>query len=150
MVNIWLRGPVGLAALVIIAVCGFLLAMGDVLDLYDALWKFTVPATVVYGALLWRFALTPAKDDERLQGAGAWTLHLVLKLGMTVALMLGTLGVIALGYDVYGLVLANWRIIVVAIGLLGVIAIWATLAEWGRTRKRAAGQPAARSDDLVS
>ena len=151
MVSIWLSGPLGRAAFFIIAIGGFLLALGDLLDIYAALWRFTVPATLVYGALLWRFALPSAKDAAQPEGAGEWVIFLVLNLGMTVALILGTLGVIALGYDLYGLVLGNWPWIVLTIGLLAVIFTWATLAE-GRTRKRqrATGHPAAGSDDLVS
>jgi hypothetical protein len=149
MINIWLSGPLGRLAFFVIAIGGFLLALGEVLDIYIALWMFTLPATAVYGALLWCFALPSAQDGARPEGAGEWALFLVLKLGMTIALVLGTLGVIALGYDLYGLVLGNWPWIVLTIGLLAVIFVWTTLAEGGRARKleRAAGSdhPASRS-----
>jgi membrane protein implicated in regulation of membrane protease activity len=117
-----------------------------VLDIYDALWKFTVPATLVYAALIWRFALGPAKGEPRPKGVWPLGLDIVLgKLAMTIALLLCTLGVIALGYDLVRLVADNWPYIVLALAVVAVIAIWAWLAGGKRTD----APPPPGSDDLV-
>jgi membrane protein implicated in regulation of membrane protease activity len=64
---------------------------------------------------------------------------------MTIAILLATLGVIALGYDLFRLVADNWPWVVLALGLLAIVFIWAWLAG----RKRAGAPPPPGSDDLV-
>ena len=144
--NIYLTGTAARIALVVMALVGFLLALGDVLDMYDALWRFTVPLTLVYGALIWRFVLGPAKGEPKPKGYWPLSLDIVLgKLAVTIALLLATLGVIALGYDLFGLVAENWPWIVLALGLLAVIVLWACLP----SRKRASARRLPGPDDLV-
>jgi len=88
----------------------------------------------------------PAKGEARPKGAWPLGLDIVLgKLAATLAILLGTLGVIALGYDLVRLVADNWPWIVLALGLVAVIVIWACLAG----RKRAGAPPRPGSDDLV-
>jgi hypothetical protein len=147
--------------LLVAAIVGFVLALGDVLDFYDAWWKFTVPATIVLGALIWVFALSPAKGQPPPQPVWPLGLDIILgKLLMTIALLFGVLGVIALVYDAYGLILRNWHIIVVALGLLAVILVVFVVIPAMRDSKRAArGRPPlvkggerhhAGRDDLIS
>jgi len=144
--NFYLTGTAARIALAVMALVGFVLALGDVLDIYDALWKFTVPATLVYAALIWRFALGPAKGAPRPKGVWPLGLDIVLsKLAMTIALLLCTLGVIALGYDLFRLVADNWPYVVLALGVVAAIAIWAWLAGGKRTDSL----PPPGSDDLV-
>jgi hypothetical protein len=159
---IYLLGPIGRAIILVLAIIGFILALGDVLDTYDAYWKFTVPLTVVYAGLIWRFALAPAEGEFTPKGGWALAFYLVLKLGMTMALLLVTLGVIALGYDIFLLVVHNWHYVVIALAIIALIVGWAVLPERKNTRKRpaAAGHIAASAfserpdrrgpDDLVS
>jgi len=144
--NIYLTGTPARIALAVMAVVGFILAMGDVLDIYDALWRFSVPLTLVYAALIWRFALGPAKGEPRPRGVWPLGLDIVLgKLAATIAILLGTLGVIALGYDLVRLAADNWPYIVLALGVVAVIVVWALLAG----RKRDGAPPRPGSDDLV-
>lgn len=70
--NITLIGPAARVAIVVGAIVGFILALGDVLDVYDALWKVTAPLTLVYAALIWRFALRPPRASQRRRRAGRW------------------------------------------------------------------------------
>jgi hypothetical protein len=132
--NIYLTGTPARIALAVMAVVGFLLALGDVLDMYDALWRFTVPATLVYAALIWVFVLGPTKGEPPPRGVWPLGLDIVLgKLLVTIAILLATLGVIALGYDLFRLVADNWPWIVLALGLLAAIFAWAWLT--GRKRR---------------
>jgi hypothetical protein len=143
-----LYGPLARIAIVVMAILGFLLALGDVLDFYDALWMFTVPATVVYAVVIWVFVLAPAKGEAKPEATWPLGLDVILvKLMMTVALLLTTLGVIALGYDLVGLVIHNWPLILLALGVVVVIIGWAMLPERKR-RKARAGE--AEPKDLVS
>lgn len=122
-----LSGPMARVVILFCAVFGFLLAMGDVLDIYDALWRYTVPATLAYGALIWRFALATPKGEEPLSGRasrGAFARKLV----MTVLVILATLGVIALVWDIYVLVADNWPYVVLALVVMAAICVWALLA----------------------
>jgi hypothetical protein len=144
--NIYLTGTPARIALAVMAVVGFVLALGDVLDIYDALWKFTVPATLVYAALIWRFALGPAKGEPRPTGVWPLGLDIVLgKLAMTIALLFCTLGVVALGYDLLRLVADNWPYIVLALGVVAGLVVWA----WLLGRKGDGAPPRPGPDDLV-
>jgi len=141
---IHLRGPIGRLVILVLAIGGFILALGDVLDFYDAWWKFTVPLTLVYAVVIWRFALATPKGEP--EPAPGWPLGLnviIVKLATTVGLLLATLGVIALGYDLFLLVAHNWHIIVVALGLVVVIMLVALIPGLGssRKRRRAANHP---------
>jgi hypothetical protein len=135
-----------------IAVGGFVLALGDVLDVYDAQWKISVPLTLVAGALIWRFALAPAAGEEKPGPGWPPALYLILKLGMTIALLLGVLGLIGLAYDLYGLVIGNWVYIVLALVLLAVVLLFAMIPERkkARARRAAARNADPGPDDLVS
>jgi hypothetical protein len=137
--QIYLIGPVGRAIILVLAIFGFVLALGGVLDAYDAYWMFTVPLTVVYGALIWRFALAPADGEFTPTGGWALAVYHVLRLVMTIALLLVTLGVVALGYDVFLLVVHNWHYVVVALVIVMLIVGWAMLPERESTRRRRAG-----------
>ncbi len=118
-----LWGPAARIALVVCAVFAFLLALGDVLDFYIALWRFTVPATLVYGALIYRFGLATPKGPDA--PANGWDPGLVLmKLLMTVAAVGATLGAIALVYDVAGLVVRNWHYVVLAFVIVAGVCLW--------------------------
>lgn len=122
-------GPIGRVALVVLAVLGFLLALGDVLDFYDASWKISVPLTLVYAALIWRFALRPAKGEPPPTPAWPLGLDIILgKLAATAAVLLITLGAVALTWDLIGLIRDNWHYVVIAAVLLAVIVGWAMLA----------------------
>jgi len=150
---IYLRGPIGRLIILVLAIGGFILALGDVLDFYDAWWKFTVPATLVYAVLIWRFALaTPKGEPEPTPG---WPLGLnviIVKLATTLALLLATLGVIALGYDIFLLVADHWHIIAVALGLVVVILLVALIPGIGSGKRRRAATGAdaerANADDV--
>ena len=139
----YLFGPIGRAIILVMAIFGFVLALGGVLDAYDAYWKFTAPLTVVYAGLIWRFALAPAKGEFVPERGWALAFYLVMKLGMTIALLLVTLGLIALGYDVYRLIVHNWHYVVIALVIIALIVGWAVLPERKSARKRhaAGGQP---------
>jgi hypothetical protein len=139
--HIWLRGTAARVALLVMAVVGFVLAMGDVLDLYVVLWKFTLPGTLVYAVLLWCFVLAEPRDEPQTP--------VVVKLAMLLVLLLTTLGAVALAWDLYGLVARNWPMILLAFALLAVIFGWTFLT----TRKAPKSEPKPRRDrrdDLVS
>jgi hypothetical protein len=122
-----------------------------VLDVYDAQWKISVPLTLVAGALIWRFALAPAAGEKKPRPGWSVAVHLAMKLGMTIALLLGGLGLIGLAYDLYGLAAGNWAYIVLALVLLAVILLFAMIPERRKSReRRAAGRKADPPDDLVS
>jgi hypothetical protein len=124
MVVLW--GPAARIAIIISGVVGFVLALGDVLDLYDALWPYTLPATAIYGALIWRFALATPKGEPPVSG-GAPALVL-MKLAMTIALILATLGLAGLALDIARLVAGNWPYIVLALVIVAAVCLWAVLA----------------------
>jgi small-conductance mechanosensitive channel len=147
-----LRGPLGALAFLIIAIGGFILAVGDVLDVYDAQWKISVPLTLIAGALIWRFALATAAGEEKPRRGWPVAVYLLMKLGMTVALLLGVLGLIGLAYDLYGLVIGNWVYIVLALVLMAAVLLFAMIPERKKARaRRAAGRDADPGpDDLVS
>lgn len=154
--RIYLYGPIGRVIILVLAIFGFVLALGDVLDAYDANWKVTVPLTVIYAVLIWRFALSPAEDEFMPKGGWALAFYLVMKLGMTIALLLLTLGVVALAYDLFRLVADNWPYVVMALVIIALIIGWALLPERKNARKRgastgrAAPEPPPGSDDLIT
>ena len=60
---IHIRGPLARLIIAVVAVFGLLVALGDVLDFYDANWKVCVPLTLVYAAGIWVFALRDPKGE---------------------------------------------------------------------------------------
>jgi hypothetical protein len=147
---IHIRGPIGRAIFVVVAIGGFVLALGDVLDFYDAHWPFTVPLTLVYAALVWRFALAPAKGEAPPRPVWPLGLDLVLaKLAMTVVILLVTLGVVALGYDLVRLVAQNWPYVVAAGVIVAGIILWACLPE-RKSRRRPGAEHAAAGEEGLS
>ena len=129
MIVLW--GPAARVAIIVCAIVGFLLALGDVLDLYDALWRYTVPATLIYGALIWRFALATPKGEP--SPAGGLLATFLTKLVLTIALILATLGLIALIWDIVKLVADNWPYVVLALVIVAGVCVWALIA--GRNEK---------------
>lgn len=67
---------------------------------------------------------------------------------MTIAILLATLGVVALGYDLWRLAAHNWPYIVVALGLLAAVFAWALLP--GRKARTGVPDPGAAAPPVVS
>jgi hypothetical protein len=121
-VHIWLRGRAAVAYIVLLAVAGFLLALGGVLDAFDAHWKIAVPLTVLYAVLIWCFAWGPYMGDAK--PSPTWPPSADMIVGrsvMTLGSLFATLFVISATYDLYLTVLANWHYLVVALVLMAVI-----------------------------
>jgi hypothetical protein len=148
--GITFRGPIAVAIIVVLGIFSVVLALGDVLDFYDAWWKFTVPLTLVYAAVIWIFALAPAKGAP--PDTPVWPLGLDIILGklvMTIGLMLLTLGAISLTWDLIGLVRKNWPYVVITVVLL--VVVMGCSALFGRSNKsgkKPAQEPGA--DDIVT
>jgi hypothetical protein len=145
------RGPLAGIIFAVIIVFGFLLALGDVLDLYDALWRYTVPATLVYAALIWIFALGPAKGQPKPRAAWPLGLDVILaKLGMTMAILIGSLGAIALVWDLIKLVGDHWHYIVLTLGVVALIVLFAMWPQKGKPDSGGSPRRTGKSDDIVS
>jgi hypothetical protein len=149
MSYIYLRGPIGRLVILALAIGGFILAMGDVLDFYDAWWKITVPLTLVYAAAIWIFALGTPKGESKPEAVWPLGLDIILgKLLMTVGLLLVTLGVVALAWDLFLLVKHNWAMILVALGLMVVIVLFAMIPQRKSSRRPQADAKSAGVDDV--
>jgi len=146
-----LRGWPAVVMWVVLTVFAFLVALGDVLDFYDAWWKFTVPLTLVYAALLWRFAIPLLMKGEP-PTEPTWPLGLdsiLVNLMITITLLVATLGAIALVWDLIRLIGIHWHYVVITLGLLAVIIVWAMLMPDDKKRKRKRKHAGRRADAVV-
>lgn len=137
-----LRGWVARVVLIVIGVLGFAAAAADVLDLYIAAWKVTAPATLLYGALIWRFALPPM-DAAPPRGPGEIALEIGSKLALTLAAIAATLGLVALGIYAWRLAKTNWAYILLSLVLLAVAFAWAWFDQARQDRRARERAPVA-------
>jgi len=149
MATIRLRGWPAVVVWVVLTVFAFLVAMGDVLDFYDAWWKFTVPLTLVYAAALWVFVVPLLTKGKEPLPKSTWPLGLdviLANLVITVSLLVATLLAVALIWDLIRLVGIHWHYIVITLVLLAVIIVWAMLMP---EEKKGKGKRAKRRADEV-
>jgi hypothetical protein len=137
--HIWLRGPLGAFVLFVLSVFAYLLALGDVLDTYDAYWKFSVPLTGVYAVLLWIFAaprvlraVLPPVEGE----APSALVDNIAKVIFTFLFLLATLIAVALIWDIMRLIRDNWHYVLVSVGLVVVLVVWTWAADSLSTRRK--------------
>ncbi len=156
--SITLWGPLARIAICVLAVFGFVLALGDVLDLYGAYWWITAPATLVYVVVLWRYALVPAKGAPPPTPVWPLGLDIVLtKALMTLALVMLTLGAVALAWDLIKLGAQYWPYLVLSLLILAAICVWSLIPGKAERAKRRAARAArivdpggSARDELIS
>ena len=127
--NIHLRGWPARVFLIVAAIFGFLAALATVLDFYDAYWMYTVPATVLYGVVLWVFATPKAEPNDGLAEV------ILAKLFVTILLVAATFIAIAVVIWLCKLVADNWPYVVIAAAIVLGIVLWAAIGAWFDDRK---------------
>jgi bacteriorhodopsin len=127
--HIWLRGWAARAFLIVCAIFGFLAGLATVLDYYDAYWQITVPATLVYAALLYVFATPKAEPDDKPLAV------VFTKLLVTVLWIALSFGAIAAVIWLCKLVADNWPYVVIAAVIVVGIVLWAMISAWFDDRK---------------
>jgi hypothetical protein len=90
------------------------------------------PPASALSTLNWRFSLpyrpTDKRDTPKANMPSGAPALILMKLAMTIALILATLGLVGLALDITRLVAGNWPYIVLALVFVAGVCLWALLA----------------------